>query len=87
MGGTRGGGDLSAMISRRSPTETLSGLKPGEAVMIVASSAEGANGHPTAIVLLTGVEAILAASPSGEGMTLSPWNMGGGGEAEGAGPQ
>lgn len=86
-GGTRGGGDLSAMVSRL-PTETLSGLKPGEAVMIVASSAEGATGRSTAITLLAGVEPILSATPAGEGMTLSPWSVGGGGEGEGgASPQ
>lgn len=85
-GGTRGGGDLSAMVGRL-PTETFAGLKVGEAVMIVASSAEGPNSRPTAITLLAGVEPILAAAPAGEGMTLSPWSMGGGAEGESAGPQ
>ena len=36
----------------------------------------------TAVTLLSGVEAILAATPgSSPAMTLSPWNVGGGGEA------
>jgi hypothetical protein len=42
--------------------------------------------------LLAGVEPILSASPSGQTMTLSPWSVGGsgdagmGGDAGGAGP-
>ena len=32
------------------------------------------------MTLLAGVDAILAASPSGQRMTLSPWSLGGGGE-------
>ncbi len=84
-GGGRGsaGGDLSRMIGRM-PTETLAGLKPGDAVMIVASN-NPQSGQPTAITLLAGVEQVLAAHPSGE-TTLSPWNLGGGG-AEGGGVQ
>lgn len=82
-GYTRGpGGDLSRMISHL-PAEALSSLKPGDAVMIVASNSGG--GEPTAITLLSGVEQILAAHPSGE-TTLSPWNLGGGeGAGEGGG--
>lgn len=69
------GGDLSRMVTRL-PPETLANLKPGDAVMIVASNGEG-SGQPTAITLLAGVEQILAAHPTG-GTTLSPWNLGGG---------
>ncbi len=79
-GGTgRAGGDLSRMMNRL-PTETLAGLKPGDAVMIVAAN-NPQTGQPTAISLLVGVEQILAAHPSGE-TTLSPWSLGGAG-AEG----
>jgi hypothetical protein len=79
----RAGMDLSQMLSRL-PTETLGGLKPGEAVMIVATSS--ADNKQTAITLLVGVDAILAAQPAGEAMTLSPWSMGSGGaDAGGAG--
>jgi co-chaperonin GroES (HSP10) len=83
-----GGGDLSQMLSRL-PTETLAELKAGEAVMVVASQPEAGGSAMTAVTMLSGVEPILAASPSGSPqMTLSPWNMGGGGgAAEGAGPQ
>lgn len=67
------GADLSRMMNRL-PTETLPELKPGDAVMIVASN-NPETGQPTAITLLSGVEQILAAHPSGE-TTLSPWSIG-----------
>jgi hypothetical protein len=80
------GFDLSQMLARL-PTESLSDLHAGQAVMIVASP--GANGNPTAITLLSGVDAILSATPSGQQpITLSPWNIGepeGGGAESGAG--
>jgi hypothetical protein len=89
-GARRAGMDLSQMLSRL-PTETIAGLKPGDAVMIVATSSSGQSAQSSAVTLLTGVEPILTAAPSGEGMTLSPWSFGGGGESaggmgEGAGP-
>lgn len=86
-GGGAGGrsGDLAAMIPRL-PKTTLADLKPGEALMIVASGANS-SGPYTAITLLSGVEALLT-GPAGSEMTLSPWSLGSGG-AEGAagGPQ
>jgi len=83
----RAGMDLSQMLSRL-PTETLGGLKAGEAVMIVATSSGAQSNTATAITLLAGVEPILAASPAGETMTLSPWSMGGGApDAGGGAPQ
>jgi co-chaperonin GroES (HSP10) len=85
--GRAGGGDLSQMLSRL-PTETIGDLKAGEAVMVVASQADAGSSTLTAVTMLSGVEPILAASPSGApAMTLSPWNMGGGAGAEAAGPQ
>jgi hypothetical protein len=79
------GHDLSSMISRL-PTETLGGLKVGEAVMIVATTPANEANHPTAVTVLAGVNAILTA-PAGDTMTLSPWNFGGGGggDSEGGG--
>jgi Domain of unknown function (DUF5666) len=72
------GGDLSQMVSRL-PAGAVSDLKVGEAVMIVASQADPGGATVTAITLLSGVEPILAATPSGTpAMTLSPWNVGGG---------
>jgi len=87
--GRPAGGDLAQMVARL-PTTTLAELKPGEALMIVAS--QGAPTEPlTAITVLSGVEPILAATPSGaQPLSLSPWNLGiGGGDAAagGAGPQ
>lgn len=79
----RAGMDLSQMLSRL-PTETLAGLKTGEAVMIVATASQ--SGKATAVTLLVGVEPILAAQPAGESMTLSPWSVGGG-APEGGGAQ
>ena len=85
-GAAGAGADLSRLMNRL-PTETIAGLKPGDAVMIVASD-NPQTGQPTAVTLLAGVEPILAAHPSGE-TTLSPWSLGAeGGEGEmGGGPQ
>ena len=79
----RAGMDLSSMLSRL-PTETLGGLKVGDAVMIVATSGTADSEKSTAVTLLAGVDAILSAAPSGQTMTLSPWSIGGeGGMGEG----
>ncbi len=77
-----GGGDLSQLVPRL-PKSSLADIKAGEAVMIVASgSSAGLRGPVVAITLLSGVEPLLAASPSGtSSFNLSPWNLGGGGEA------
>ncbi|HEY0161070.1 MAG TPA: DUF5666 domain-containing protein [Edaphobacter sp.] len=84
--GRAGGGDLSQVLQRL-PTESLADLKVGDAVMIVATETAPGSEKVTAVTMLSGVEPILAASPSGSpAMTLSPWNMGGGAAAaEGAG--
>ena len=58
------------MLSRL-PTETLGGLKVGDAVMIVATQPAADSATATAVTLLAGVEPILQASPKGE-MTLTP---------------
>lgn len=81
-GQNRAGGDLAQMLPHL-PTTTVSALKVGEAVMIVAS--KGAPSDPlAAVTLLSGVEPILTAAPAGSaGMTLAPWNLGGGAEAGG----
>ncbi len=80
----RAGMDLSSMLSRL-PTETLGGLKVGDAVMIVATSGAADAEKSTAVTLLVGVDAILSASPTGQGMTLSPWSVGGDGAGMGDG--
>jgi hypothetical protein len=82
MGRPNGGApDLQQMISRM-PASALSDLQKGDAVMIVATEG-GANGVPTVITLLGGVEPILEASPQSSPSTiLSPWSLStGGGEA------
>jgi co-chaperonin GroES (HSP10) len=79
----RAGADLSQMLARL-PTETLGGLKTGDAVMIVATSPAADAGKSTAVTLLAGVDALLTASPAGE-MTLSPWSVGGEAPSDGGG--
>ena len=76
--GHSAGADLSQLVSRL-PDQTVADLKVGDAVMIVASQPDGANSNVTCVTLLSGVEPILAATPSGgPSITLSPWNIGGG---------
>ena len=75
--GRSAGGDLSQLVARL-PLGGTTDLHPGEAVMIVASASSPGTDSVTAVTLLTGVEPILAAAPSGSGaMTLSPWSVGG----------
>jgi hypothetical protein len=76
--------ELSKMLTRL-PNVKLADLHTGDAVMIVASQSQPGSDKATAVTLLGGVEPILAATPSGaQGMTLSPWSVGGGGgEGEG----
>jgi len=82
--GRPGGGDLSQMLPHL-PTQAIGELKAGDAVMVVASQADAGSTTLTAVTMLSGVEPILAASPTGApAMTLSPWNMGGGAGAEAA---
>jgi ribosomal protein L24 len=84
-GGGQGGqgGDLQQAISRM-PASTLADLQKGDAVMIVATAGDsaGASGSVVAITLLSGVEPILQASPTGQSI-LTPWSMSGapGGDA------
>jgi co-chaperonin GroES (HSP10) len=82
-GGRSAGMDLSQMLSRL-PNETIADLKVGEAIMIVASQASPTSSTVTAVTLLSGVEPILAATPTGAPMTLSPWSVGGGAPDSGA---
>lgn len=86
-GGGFGGGprDFNQMLDRTPPLK-LDELKAGDPLIVV--STEGANpAQVTAIVLLAGVEPILAAQPKGSSqMVLGQWNMGmGGGDAGGGG--
>jgi co-chaperonin GroES (HSP10) len=83
--GRSAGGDLSQLVSRL-PNKTLADLKVGDAVMIVASQPDQSSPTVTAVTLLSGVEPILAATPSsGPSMTLSPWSLGEGAPEGGGG--
>ena len=83
-GGMRQGGsapDFQQMLSRM-PTVGVADLHKGDAVLVVAT--EGTAAGATAITLLSGVEPILQAAPTGsQAMVLTPWSLGGapGGEA------
>jgi hypothetical protein len=81
-----GRGDLQQIVNRL-PASTLADFQKGDAVMVVSTQGTDAGGV-TAITLLGGVEAILAAAPAGnasQAMTLSPWSLGGGAPAGDAG--
>jgi hypothetical protein len=70
----------------RLPNVTLADLKAGDAVMVVGSESEPGSNKVTAVTMLSGVEPILAATPSGTPtMTLSPWSVGGGAPEGGGG--
>jgi len=77
-GGMRQGGapDLQQMLSRM-PAVTMADLHKGDAVLAVTTQGT-ATGGGTAITLLSGVEPILQAAPSGsQAMMLAPWSLGG----------
>jgi hypothetical protein len=80
--GAGGGGDFQQAFNRM-PAAKLADFQKGDAVMIVATEG-GANGVPSVITLLGGVEPILQASPNSNASSiLSPWTLGdaSGGEA------
>jgi hypothetical protein len=79
-GGGRGG-DPSQMLEH-APAITLADLKPGDAIM-VKTTAGGASGPGTAVMLIAGVEPILTAAPNSTRDVMSGWNLGGGGGGEG----
>jgi hypothetical protein len=86
MGGMRSGGtpDFQQMLSRL-PAMALGDLHKGDAVMMVTTQGTG-DGGGTAITLVSGVDALLRASPSGsQAMMLAPWSLGGA-PAGGEGP-
>src|SRR5439155_1834165 len=77
-GGMRQGGapDLQQMLNRM-PAVTLADLHKGDAVLIVTTQGS-ATGGGTAITLLSGVEPIFQAAPTGsQAMMLAPWSLGG----------
>ena len=67
--------DFQRLLSRL-PSSTLSDLRKGDTVMVVATMATG-SGTVTAITLLAGVESIMMAAPSRSlSLMLSPWTLG-----------
>jgi len=77
-GGMRQGGapDFQQMLNRM-PAVTIADLHKGDAVLIVTTQGT-ATGAGTAITLVSGVESILQAAPSGsQVMMLAPWSLGG----------
>ncbi|MGA7624885.1 MAG: DUF5666 domain-containing protein [Candidatus Acidiferrales bacterium] len=84
-GGAQGGngpagggrGDLQQIVNRM-PAAALSDFQKGDAVMVVSTEGTDASGV-TAITVVGGVEAILAAAPAGnasQAMLLPPWSLG-----------
>jgi hypothetical protein len=78
-GGPRpgGGADFQQILSRL-PEEKLADLQKGDAVILVTTQGS-ATSAPSAITLLSGVEALLTASPTAASV-LSPWSLSSGGE-------
>ena len=73
-GGGGGTGGFDQLLSRL-PAASLSDLKTGDVVMIVATEKDP-NGNATAVTMLSGVDAILTASPgASQAMLLAPWNL------------
>ncbi len=75
-GGAGGRTDFQQLVSRL-PASALTDFQKGDAVLVVSTQGTDTGGV-TAITLVGGVEAILAAAPGGGGaaMTLSPWSLG-----------
>ncbi|HEX6505348.1 MAG TPA: hypothetical protein VF011_19050 [Terriglobales bacterium] len=68
-------GDIQQMFNRLPPL-SVTEMQKGDTVMLVAT--QGSANEVTAIKLLDGVQALLAATPKNgaEAMTLSPWSLG-----------
>ncbi len=77
-GGVRqGGGDFQQMLARM-PEVKLADLQKGDALIVVATQGTETS-VPSAITLLSGVEALLTASPAAASV-LSPWSLSTGGD-------
>jgi cold shock CspA family protein len=75
MGGAprNGGGDIQQMLSRL-PASSLGDFQKGDAVMIVATTAQSGSAA-VAITVLGGVEPLLQASAEGQASILTPWSL------------
>jgi len=75
-------GDTVAVL-QHAPAITLTDLKPGDAVMVVASGPEAK--QPVAITVIAGVELLLrGSSDASAGVFSASWNLGGGDTAAAA---
>ena len=72
--------DFQQLLARL-PAGAIGDLQKGDVVMVV--SVQGSTGDATAITLVDGVESLLTASPRAAREMLTPWSLGGGGEAAG----
>ena len=88
-GGGARGGDFQQLLNRM-PNSALADFQKGDAVMVVGTSGAD-DSNMTAIMMVGGVEAILAAptgaSAAAQAALLAPWSLGGGapgGDAGGA---
>ena len=68
-----GGGNMEMMLER-APAFTLAELQPGEPLIISTTARAGAN-VANAITVLSGVEPILRAAPTGAGVNLGGWSL------------
>jgi hypothetical protein len=83
--GRSGSGDIQQMLSRL-PASPLSEFQKGDAVMIVATSAQN-EALATVITLLGGVEPILQGTTQGQASSiLSPWSLSEGGTGDAGTP-
>jgi hypothetical protein len=84
--GAGGGRPDFQQVVNRLPAVALTDFQKGDVVLVVSTQGTDSGGV-TAITVLGGVDAILAAVPGGasQAMTLSPWSLGGapGGDAGG----
>lgn len=74
-GGVRTGNDEAGPLLDRLPSLQISDLKPGDAIML-STTAGSDPAKVTAIMLLAGVEPLLAASPTATRDILGDWNLG-----------
>ena len=77
MGGARSGGgfDFSRLLDQTPPV-TLADLHKGDALYVLTTQGTPSGGS-TVIKLVSGVEPILQAAPSGsQAMMLAPWSLG-----------
>jgi hypothetical protein len=72
-----GGADFQQMLARM-PEVKLADLQKGDALIVVATQGSETSA-PSAITLLSGVEALLTASPAAASV-LSPWSLNSGGD-------